>query len=108
MRSMPLWESYEPVPRRGEGPGPDGVDPRFKSCLREWDSMQTMSPLVQYMHPMNPDHVHEELELMLPDFSSYNLEWIARVPKWRDFYVATDQTPHYEYMKTVLKVLTWF
>jgi len=108
LRSMPLWESYEPVPRRGEGPGPDGVDPRFKRCLREWDSMQMMSPLVQYMHPMNPDHVHEELELMLPDFSSYNLEWIARVPKWRDFYVATDQTSHYEYMKTVLKVLTWF
>ncbi len=108
LRSMPLWESYEPVPRRGEGPGADGVDPRFQRCLREWESMQMMSPFVQYMHPMNPDHVHEELELMLPDFSSYNLEWIARVPKWRDYYVATDQTPHYEYMKTVLKVLTWF
>lgn len=108
LRSMPLWESYEPVPRRGEGPGPDGVDPRFQRCLRDWESMQTMSPLVQYMHPMNPDHVHEELELMLPDFSSYNLEWIARVPKWRDYYVTTDQTSHYEYMKMVLKVLTWF
>jgi len=108
LRSMPLWESYEPVARRGEGPGPDGVDPRFERCQREWDAMQMMSPLVQYMHPMNPDHVHEELELMLPDFSSYNLEWIARVPKWRDFYVTQDQTPHYEYMKTVLKVLTWF
>lgn len=108
MRSMPLWESYEPVPRRGEGPGADGLDPRYQRCLREWDAMQMMSPLVQYMHPMNPDHVHEELELMLPDFSSYNLEWIARVPRWRDYYVAQDQTPHYEYMKTALKVLTWF
>jgi hypothetical protein len=31
---------------------------------------------------MNPEHVHEELELMLPDFSSYNQEWVGRVPGW--------------------------
>ena len=26
------------------------------------------------MHPMEPDHIHEELELMLPDFTTYNIE----------------------------------
>ncbi len=41
---------------------------------------------------MNPDHVHEELELMTPDFTSYNLEWVARTPKWRDYFLAHDQT----------------
>ncbi len=44
--------------------------------------MQAGSPPVAAMHPMNPDHVHEELELMLPDFASYNQEWVARVPQW--------------------------
>jgi hypothetical protein len=60
------------------------------------------------MHPMAPDHVHEENELMAPDFSNYNLEWVARAPQWRDHYLAHDQTPHYAYMKTVLRILQWY
>ena len=44
---------------------------------------------------------------MGPDFASYNYEWLSVSPRWRDHYYNTDQTPHYEYMKTVLKVLTW-
>jgi hypothetical protein len=60
------------------------------------------------MHPMNPEHIHEELELESIDFSSYNLEWRAtQAPRWRDYYLAHDQTPHYAYMRTVLKILQW-
>lgn len=70
--------------------------------------MQAGSPPVAAMHPMNPDHVHEELELMLPDFASYNQEWVARVPQWRDHHLAHDQRPHYEYMRTGLKILQWY
>jgi hypothetical protein len=70
--------------------------------------MQQTVPYLAAMHPMAPDHVHEELELQLPDFTSYELEWVARVPEWRDHYLATDQTPHYEYLRTVLKILQWY
>jgi hypothetical protein len=107
-RSMPLWESYEPVPDPREAPGPDGVDPRWTRCQQAWEAMQAGAPFIAAMHPMEPDHIHEELELMLPDFSSYNLEWVARAPQWRDFYLAHDQTPHYAYMKTVLQILQWY
>jgi hypothetical protein len=69
--------------------------------------MEAMLPYMAAMHPMRPDHVHEELELQLPDFSSYQLEWVARVPGWRDYYLAHDQTPHYRYLKTVLQILQW-
>jgi len=106
-RSMPLWESYEPVPNPGEAAEADGVDPRWTRCNDAWQAMQAAAPLVAAMHPMEPDHVHEEIELQLPDFSSYNLEWVARAPKWRDHYLAHDQTPHYAYMKTVLQILQW-
>ena len=44
---------------------------------------------------------------MAPDFSNYNLEWVARAPRWRDHYLAHDQTPHYAYMKRVLQILQW-
>ena len=57
---------------------------------------------------MNPDHIHEELELMLPDFTSYNQEWVTRSPKWRDYYLSKDQTPFYQgVLKTGLKILQW-
>lgn len=105
--SLPLWESYEPVPLPGEPMLADGTDPRYRRCADAWDGMQATTPLIAAMHPMAPDHIHEELELMGPDFASYNFEWLNHSPFWRDHYYATDQTPHYEYMKTALKLLQW-
>ncbi len=60
------------------------------------------------MHPMEPDHVHEEIELQMPDFSSYTHEWVARAPRWRDYYLDHDQTSHYSYMKSVLQIMQWY
>jgi hypothetical protein len=107
-RSLPLWESYEPVPNPKEPAEVSGVDPRWSRCRQAWEAMKTGAPLIAAMHPMEPEHVHEENELMAPDFSNYNLEWVARAPAWRDYYLAHDQTPHYAYMKTVLQVLQWY
>ena len=107
-RSMPLWESYEPVPDPDEAAGPDGVDPRWARCQAAWEAMQSGAPLVAAMHPMAPDHVHEENELQASDFSNYNTEWIARAPIWRDYYLDHDQSPHYAYLKQVLQILQWY
>ncbi len=107
LRSLPLWESQEPVPDPREHAGADDVDPRWARSARAWDMLRANAPLLAAMHPMSPDHIHEELELMLPDFSSYNQEWVARVPRWRDYYLAHDQRPHYAYLKTVLQILQW-
>lgn len=108
LRSMPLWEGQEPVPNPKDDAPKDGIDPRWARSEAAWQGMKTGSPLIASMHPMNPDHIHEELELQLHDFTSYNQEWIARVPRWRDYYLAHDQTPHYARLKTMLKVLTWY
>lgn len=107
LRSLPLWESYEPVAMTNEEPLEDGTDPRYQRCADSWDMMQQMTPHLAAMHPMDPDHIHEELELMGPDFASYNFEWLTMSPRWRDDYYSKDQTPHYEYMKKVLKLLQW-
>jgi hypothetical protein len=106
LRSMPLWEGQAPVAE--ENPTRDRNDPRWIRCQQAWEQMQSIAPHVAAMHPMNPDHVHEELELMLPDFASYNQEWVARVPKWVEYYHAHDQRPHYRYLKTALKILQWY
>ncbi|MCB2060089.1 MAG: sulfotransferase [Novosphingobium sp.] len=107
LRSTPLWETYEPVPNPLEPPREDGVDPRYARTAEKWEMQQASSPLSAAMHPMEPDHFHEDIELQGPDFASYNFEWIARSPRFRDHYLSHDQTPHYEYMKTVFKLLQW-
>ncbi len=107
LRSLPYWESLEPVPIPGEEPGEDGVDPRLARCREGYTQQDKMMPLLKNMHDMAPEHIHEEIELQCIDFSSYVLEWIATVPRWRDHYLAEDQRPSYLYMKNVLKALQW-
>jgi hypothetical protein len=105
--ALPLWESYEPVPLPGERALADGTDPRYARCAQAWEGMRTVTPLLAAMHPMEPDHIHEDLELMGPDFASYNFEWLSMSPRWRDHYLGTDQTSHYAYLRRVLQLLQW-
>jgi hypothetical protein len=107
LRSLRYWESVEPIPIPGEAPGEDGVDPRLARCRENYAQQDMIMPLLKNMHDMAPEHVHEEIELQCIDFSSYELEWIATVPRWRDYYLAHDQRPSYDYMKNVLKALQW-
>ncbi len=106
-RSLPYWESCEPVRAEGDEPTVEGEDPRFTRCRESWELTDQLMPLLRAMHAMTPEHIHEELELMGPDFASYNFEWRFHAPRWRDHYLSHDQTPHYRYMKRVLKVLQW-
>ncbi len=107
LRSLPYWESLEPVAVPGEQPGPDGLDPRHRRCRANFERSDGLLPHLRAMHHMTPEHVHEEIELQAADFSSYVLEWIAHVPRLRDYYLAHDQTSSYAYMKKVLKACQW-
>ena len=107
LRSLPYWESLEPVPNRGDGPGRDGVDRRYERCLRAYEAQMAIAPLVRAMHHQEPQAIEEEIELQDLDFGSYNLEWQARVPGWRDAYLGFDQVESYAYLRKVLQVLTF-
>jgi len=105
LRSLPYWESNEPVLRESERGL--GVDPRRERTALGLDVINTAMPYFKRMHEMTPDHVHEEIHLLAIDFSSMVFETMAPMPTWRDYYRSTDQTPVYGYLKTVLKVLQW-
>jgi hypothetical protein len=107
LRSLPYWESLEPIPARGEGPGRDGRDPRYLRCLAAYQQASARLPLLKAMHDMPPEHIHEEVELLDLDFASYQLEWVCHAPRWRDHYLALDMRSHYAYLKTVLQALQW-
>lgn len=106
-RSLPYWESLEPVPDPAEPRPASGEDPRLARCRRAYEQQVALTPLLRNMHDMAPEHVHEEIEIQALDFSSYELEWIATVPRWRDTYLAHDQTPHYRYLRRALQALSF-
>lgn len=106
-RALPYWESQEPLPIPGNGPDVFGVDPRYTRAKNEHDAMMVSAPVTAAMHDRFPEAIEEEVEILDLDFAAYVLEWHARVPGWRDFYLGLDQARHYGYMKAVLQALTF-
>ena len=102
-RSLPYWESVEPYPLPAEiGVEPDPRRTRMDTAV---GFMNAVMPYFPLMHEMTTEHAHEEIQLLANDFSSMLMETIAHVPRWRDYYLAHDQTPHYEHLATQLKAL---
>ena len=105
LRSLPYWESIEPVPAPGDVMGPDGIDPRVTRCDDSLAILTQALPYFPRMYDIGTHNAHEEINLLAIDFSTMYFDTLAPMPTWREHYLAHDQTPHYEYMKTVLKVL---
>ncbi len=106
-RALPYWESQEPIPALGQGPDIFGVDPRYARAKAEHDALMFSTPVVAAMHDRFPEAIEEEVELLDLDLAGYVLEWHARVPDWRDYYLRLDQTRHYAYLRKVLQALTF-
>ena len=104
LRYLPTYLGFEPVPRVGDMPGPDGLDPRWVRANQYWDRLKA-DPIREAMHEYSPDHACGDNELQMADFASYQWEWLADLPGWRDFYLAADQTPHYEYGRDMIKAI---
>ena len=107
LRSLPYWESLEPVLPESGQPAPGEPDPRIARTEVAIDFINSAMPYFKRMHEMTVDHVHEEIQLLAIDFSTMLFETTSAMPSWRDYYLAHDQTPHYEYLRTVLKALQW-
>jgi hypothetical protein len=102
-RTLPYWESFEPFPLPAEA----GVepDPRRVRMDMAVDFMHMVMPYFPLMHEMTTDHVHEEIQLLANDFSSMLMETLGHVPRWREYYMAHDQTSSYEYVATQLRAM---
>lgn len=105
--SLPWWEAIAPVPTAADAPTAEDPNPRWTRAQAGWEQQDAMLPLMKYMHEFSPDHVSEDIELQALDFSSYLLEWLALVPRWRDHYLSHDQSGTYAYLKKGLQVLTF-
>jgi hypothetical protein len=109
MRSLPYWESLEPVLPESERDAVAGgaPDPRRGRCGSGLEILDVAMPHFKRMHEMTVDHVHEEIQLLAIDFSTMLFETMGVLPSWKDWYVAHDQTPHYAYLKKALQAVQW-
>lgn len=108
LRSLPYWESLEPVLAPAEQAAVDAgqPDPRLARTDTAVEFMNTALPYFRRMHEMTTHHVHEEIQLLAIDLSTMLFDTTAPMPSWRAWYRDHDQTPHYGYLRTVLQVLT--
>ncbi len=107
LRSLPYWESLEPVLAESERPEWGRPDPRVARTEAALDFVNSAMPEFKRMHEMTATHVHEEIQLLAVDISSMLFETIAPIPTWRDHYLARDQRPSYAYLKKILQALQW-
>jgi hypothetical protein len=107
LRSLPYWESLEPVLSVQETPEAGAADPRLGRTEVALSFLNTALPYFNRMHEMTVEHTHEEIQLLAIDFSTMLFETTAPMPTWRDAYLTRDQRPTYAYLLKVLKVLQW-
>jgi hypothetical protein len=107
LRSLRYWEALEPFTAADEVTPVGGEDPRLQRCRDEFAFRDAIMPYFKNMHEMLAEHIHEEAELQMLDYSTQFIETMGLLPGWRDYYLSHDQTPHYLYMKRVLQALQW-
>jgi hypothetical protein len=106
LRSLPYWESLEPVLSTAEAVDP-GPDPRVGRAAFALEMVDAAMPYFKRMHEMTVEHAHEEIQLLAIDISTMFFETQGLMPTWRDYFRAEDQTRSYEYLRTILQVLQW-
>ncbi len=107
LRSLPYWESLEPVADPREKPGADGRDPRVARCAKGLAMVHRVMPLFPLMHEMTPDARHEEIQLLAIAFSTMLFESSYFVPSYAEWYKKGDQRPAYRYLRRCLQALQW-
>jgi hypothetical protein len=103
LRSLPYWESVEPVLAPSDTAAPGDPDPRIARTEAGLAFLHTAMPSFDGMHEMTTWHVHEEIQLLAIDFSTMLMETTALVPSWAAYYREHDQTSSYRYLKKVLQ-----
>lgn len=102
---LEAWESVNPVPwPQSFGPGPD---PRVANIEQGLKFVLYLSPQIASVHPLGAHEPEEEIGLLEHAFSSQIFEVIHRLPTFARWLMENDQTPAYEYMLKLLKLVEW-
>lgn len=103
-RALLSWEAINPAPMNGEL---KSGEKRIKIAKLNENALKIMSPGFFAIHPV--EHLAPEEDVLLLDvsFLSTTPEAIMHVPSYADWLEKTDQSPAYEYMAKLMKLLQW-
>jgi hypothetical protein len=99
------WENRCPVP----SPGTDwrNADPRIPQAEEEVRQTLQAAPELVAIHPWDPLGPDEDALLCEHAFLSHVPESSLHVPSYRDWLQEQDQTPGYEFLARMLRILQW-
>lgn len=104
------WESVYPVPypecftARDEGK----TDPRITALEQGLKAVLYMGPQIAAVHPLGTFEVEEEIGLLQHAFATQLFEIQSQLPSFAHHLMTTDQTPAYEYLARLMKIVSWF
>ncbi|HVH19045.1 MAG TPA: sulfotransferase [Myxococcota bacterium] len=89
-RTIPYWESFDPVPPRS------GPDRRAAQVERLLARLEQIAPAYQAIHPMRADDTEECVALFTNDFRTLQLDIQYRVPGYVRWLLAQDARVAYQ------------
>jgi hypothetical protein len=98
-RTIPYWESFDPVPPRS---GPDLRAARVERLLAR---LAAISPDYQAIHPMKADDAEECVALFTNDFRTLQLDIQYRAPGYVRWLLAQDARTAYEGYRRQLQLI---
>lgn len=106
LRSLPFWESLEPIPARAVREG-RARDRRRDRAARALALQHRVMPLFPAMHEIAVDAPEEEIQLLAIDFRTMFFEAMSEVPTYAAWNEQADHTGAYRYLKRLLQALQW-
>lgn len=104
-RFLYSWEMLNPLPERREKQ--DDPRSRIKKAKFAGRAMRYMAPEFFTVHPIEHDAPEEDIFLLDLSFMSQAPEATMHVPTYANWLENQDQTPAYEYMHKMLKLMHW-
>lgn len=99
-----FYEARYPVPLNDPT---TGEDTRIARVEDELIGMLAAAPELASVHPLSATEAEEEISLIEHSFFSSSPEAFCRVPTYAKWVENNDNTPGYEYLARLLKLLQW-
>lgn len=103
-RTLCSWEAINPVPLNDHA---HEREKRIRAAKISEKSLRFMAPGFFSIHPVEYEAPEEDILLLDVSFMSTTPEATMQVPSYASWLEETDQSPAYEYMVKLLKILQW-
>ena len=104
-RTLPSWETLNPAPLPSEAKGDNSK--RVRLGINAAKFLDWLAPDFSAVHPLNATEPEEDILLLDLTFISQTAEAVMHVPSYSAWLEHEDHRPAYEYLRDVLKTLSW-